>query len=68
MCKSIRQKTYKAFKQASTHIVVENFGTGDEALRLRSNGGSNLWSSMPDVCYAIARCAIDVFASLYIPY
>ena len=40
----------------------------DEALRLRSDGSSNLWSSMSDICYAIARCAIDVFASLYIPY
>jgi hypothetical protein len=66
--KSVRQKVYKAFKQPGTHIIVENFGTGDESLRLRCNGGSNLWSSMPDVCYPIARGAVDIFASIYIPY
>jgi hypothetical protein len=68
MCKSIRQKMCKAFKQASTYIVVENFGTGDEALSLRSDGSSNLWSSMSDVRYTIARGAIDIFTSLFIPY
>src|SRR5713101_263232 len=68
LSESIGQKARKTFKQPGAHIVVENFGTGDETLCLCCNRGSNLWSSMPDVCYSITRCAVDVFASRDIPY
>src|SRR5260370_23695347 len=68
LSETVRQQLCKTFKQPGAHIVVENFGTGDETLCLCCNRSSNLWSSMTNVCYSVSRSAVDVFASINIPY
>src|SRR2546429_7850513 len=68
LSESVGQKVCKPFKQPCAHIVVENFGTDNETLRLRCNCGSNLWPCMPNVCYSVSRGAVNVFTSLGIPY
>ena len=67
MCKSFWHETGKAFKQKSTHIVVDNFWTGDQAQCLRCDSSSNLWSSMSGVRHAVAGGAVDEFVPLVIP-
>src|SRR5215469_8582164 len=62
-----RRKACKAFQEASTHVVVDNFWTCDEALRLCRDGSGNLWPSMPNIRYAIARRAVDILAPLSVP-
>ena len=60
MCEPFRREMRKTFKEASTHVIVDNLGAGDKALRLLRDSSSNLWPSMPNVRYAMARGAVDV--------
>src|ERR1051326_5411782 len=66
-CEALLRKMCKTFKEASTHVIVDNLGTGDEALRLLRDSSSNLWPSMSNIRYAMARSAVDIFAAFSIP-
>src|SRR5215472_18550840 len=67
MCKSFRREMCKPRQQASTHIVIDDFRTGDETLRLRCESSCNLWSSMADIRYAMTGSTVDVLASFLVP-
>jgi hypothetical protein len=42
MCEPFRREMRKTLKEASTHVIVDNLGTGDETLCLRRDSRSNL--------------------------
>jgi len=67
MRKALRRETRKAFKQTRTHIVIDDFRTGDETLCLRRESRSNFWSPMPYVGYTVTRGTVEVLAPLVIP-
>src|SRR5579884_4284530 len=64
---SFRCKLRESFKQICPHVVVKEFGAGDQALRLRGEGGCNLRARMSNIRHPVSCRAIDIFASLSIP-
>src|SRR5437016_4232457 len=53
----------KPFKQASTYIIVEDFRAGNEALGLEYKCGSNLRSTVTDICHSMPCGAVDILAT-----
>ncbi len=68
MIESPRRQVGKAFEQPSAHVIVDDFGAGDEAMGLGCEGGGNFRSSMSNISDAMPCRAVDIFPALFIPY